>query len=133
MSLLFAIDVADIMGAVVSGEVTTAIVVTFHELLVGTLEAFVMVPLNVSVNHNVAARGVIGICMVSVQSEAIAVVFVHVTVVQILAPQDHPFDTKELAGPLTFAGYVNTTVWSQLEAAFHEFVTVTGILEVELT
>jgi hypothetical protein len=55
------IEVAEIIGAIVSGEVTTAIVVTLHELFVVILsEAFVIVAVKVRASQSVAARGIIG-------------------------------------------------------------------------
>jgi hypothetical protein len=105
------IEVAEITGAVVSAAVTTAMVVILPELFVVTLsEGFAIVAENVSVVPEVAARGVIGICSVSVPRDAIVVVFVQVTVVPVFAPQDHPLVVNELVGPSTFAGYVKTTV-----------------------
>ncbi len=69
-----------------------------------------IVPVNVTIVPLAASVGVTGTRIVSVPSDAIVVIFVHVTVLPDCAPHDHPLSENELAGPIIFAGIVTTVV-----------------------
>jgi hypothetical protein len=73
--------------------------------------------------------GITGIRSVSDTRDAIAVVFVQVTVLPTCTPQLHPLSLNGVAGPVIFAGRVSIAVWTPLEVRFPALVSVMGSWE----
>jgi hypothetical protein len=105
---------------------TTELVATAVLFVVLESLGLVMVQVKLTVDPDAAGCGITGILKVSVASDAILVVFVHVTVDPICAPQDHQLSIKALVGPVMLAGNVNVLVCTPLEARFPALVTVIG-------
>jgi hypothetical protein len=97
-------------------------------LVVFESEVFVSVAEKLAVAHNAAGSGVTGILIVSLQSDAMFVVFVHVTcLLAFMALHDHPLSENVVEGPVKLAAIVNTTVWIPFEATFPAFDIITGM------
>ncbi len=113
----FDVTVADTTALVAKAELFAGTV--SHELLI--------VPVKVTIDQLAARSGTTGIRSVSVAREAIVVVLLQVTVVQICALHDHPLSEKALAGPVILVGIMRVATWFPLELILQAFVIVTGI------
>ena len=108
---------------------TTALVAKAVLLVVLESPGLEIDTLNVTFVPPAAGRGITGIRSVSVASDAMVVVLVHVTVTPTVALHDQPLSKNGLPGPDILAGSVSTAVWTPEDVRFPALVRVIGICE----